>query len=246
MTKRLLDRQAKLLDYLSSGAAMFGAQADAPADPALRAFDPALLRLQARYICNKRLEKIITVFPRTLQILGAGQRSILREFVEASRSTKKSTLANAREFHEFLAHRWQRARPEPAYLPDVAACELAMVEAGDVAEDRAALQKDAKSARARRAIRRRRNVVPLRCAHDVRAIFDAGSADVVPPRRAVSLIVTAPAGSGEARIVEATSRVVEALSLLGDWTHPSALDGCGDRENLVAELAANEFIEIRA
>ena len=140
MTKRLLDRQARLLDYLSSAAAMFGAQANAPADPALQAFDHRLLRLQARYICNKRLEKIITVFPRTLQILGAGQRSIMREFVEASRSTKKSTLANAREFHEFLVRRWQRARPEPAYLPDVAACELAMAEAGDVGEDREGVQ----------------------------------------------------------------------------------------------------------
>jgi hypothetical protein len=245
MTKRLLDRQASLLDYLSSAGAMFGAQADARADPALPGFDQRLLRLQARFICNKRLEKIVTVFPRTLQILGAGQRLVLRQFVEASRSTKKSTLANAREFHDFLAHRWQRARPEPAYLPDVAACEMAMAEAGDVGEDRVS-QKEADRARTGRAIRRRRNVVPLRCAHDVRAIFDAGSGDFVPPRRAVSLVVTAPVGPGEVRIVEAPSRVVEALSRLGDWVHPSVLDACGDRENLLAELSAKEFIEIRA
>ena len=49
-----------------------------------------MLRLQARFICNKRLEKIIAVFPRTFEILGADQRLILREFVEVSQPTNKS------------------------------------------------------------------------------------------------------------------------------------------------------------
>jgi hypothetical protein len=246
MTKRLLDRQASLLHYLSSGVAMFGAQADAPADRALRGFDPRALRLQARYICNKRLEKIVTVFPRTLRILGADQRSILREFVEASRSTEKSTLANAREFHEFLRRRWRRSRPKPAYLPDVAACELAMAEARDVAEDQAEPAMNDRSARPTRGIRRRRNVVALRCAYDVRTIFAAGSRDVVPPKRASALVVTRPADSGEVGMVEAASLVVDALLRLGDWADPSALDAFGDREKLLAELTANEFIEIKA
>ena len=246
MTKRLLDRQASLLDYLSSGGAMFGAQADAPADPALQAFDPGVLRLQARFICNKRIEKVIAVFPRTLQILGADRRSILGEFVEASRSTNKSTLANAREFHEFLRRRWQRSRAEPAYLRDVAACELAMAEARDVAGDHGSPVEDSNGAGPRPGIRRRRNVVALRCAYDVRAIFDARSRDVIPPRRAISLVVTAPADFREVRLIEAAPRIVEALSRLADWTDPSALDAFGDREKLLAELAANEFIEMRA
>src|SRR5690348_2957220 len=156
MAKRLLDRQASLLDYLSSPAAVFGGRAGAPAHPAVEAFDPGVLRLQARFICNKRMEKVIAVFPRTLRILGAVQRSILGEFVAASRSTKKSTLANAREFHEFLSRRWRRSRPEPAYLPDVAACELAIAEARDVGQDREGAAKDAKRAQQRRRIRRRR------------------------------------------------------------------------------------------
>ena len=246
MTKRLLDRQASLLDFLSSTSAMFGAQADAPADPALQAFDPGVLRLQARFICNKRIEKVIAVFPRTLQIIGAGRRSILREFVEASRSTNKSTLANAREFHEFLCRRWQRSRAKPAYLRDVVACELAMAEARDVAEDHGGPAEDSNRAGPRPGIRRRRNVVTLRCAYDVRTIFDARSRDVVPPRRAISLVVTAPADFREVKVVEATSCIVEALSRLADWADPSALDAFGDREKLVAELAANEFIEMRA
>src|SRR5262249_32933911 len=154
--------------------------------------------------CNKRIEKIVAVFPRTLQIMGADRRSILREFVEAGQSTNKSTLANAREFHGFLARRWQRARPKPAYLRDVAACELAMAGARDVAQDDAGPQAEDGSSRRRRRIRRRRDVVALRCAYDVRGVFDASSRDVVPRRRAISLLATVPAGSGEARLAETT------------------------------------------
>src|SRR5262249_10336961 len=135
MAKRLLDRQASLLDYLSSTAAMFGPQTNAPADPALRALHSGVLRLQARFICNKRMEKIVALFPRTLDIMGVAQRAVLREFVETSRSTQRSSLANAREFHAFLARRWRRSRPRPAYLPDVAACELAMAEVRHVADE---------------------------------------------------------------------------------------------------------------
>ena len=66
MASQLLLRQISLLRYLSSAAAMFGDQSKAPVDRALRGIDPAALRLQARFACNKRLERIAAVFPRTL------------------------------------------------------------------------------------------------------------------------------------------------------------------------------------
>ena len=157
---------------------MFGDHADTPVDPALQGIDPGVLRLQARFICNKRLEKIIAVFTRTLDILGADQRPILREFVEVSPPTNKSTLANAREFHEFLSARWRLKASEPAYLVDVAACELAMVEVRNAVEDyeRAASKRGPK-----RGIRRHRSIVPLRCAYDIRSSFDSGSGEVPRP-----------------------------------------------------------------
>jgi hypothetical protein len=103
MASRLLDRQVRLLDYLSSAAALFGDQADAPVDPALQGIDRGLLRLEARFACNRRLEKIVAAFPRTFEISGAEQSLILHEFVEVSRPTAASTLANARQFYEFLS-----------------------------------------------------------------------------------------------------------------------------------------------
>jgi hypothetical protein len=246
MANRLLDRQISLLEYLSSAAAIFGDQTDAPVDPALQEIDGGVLRLLARFACNKRLEKIVAVFPRTLEILGADQRSVLREFVEASRPTNKSTLTNAREFHEFLSARWRCEPPKPAYLPDVAACEIAMAEVRKVVEAHERPAKNGKGDGPARAIRHRRSVAPLRCAHDIRSIFDAGSGAIVPSKRDTSLVVILPAGFRDVRIVEVAPVVVDALTLLDDWADPSALDGFGDRKSLVSHLAAHDYIEVRA
>ena len=72
---------------------------------------PGLLRLEARFCCNKRLKKIIAAFPRTFDILAVDQRLILREFAEANPQTDVSSLENARQFYEFLLARWRREPP---------------------------------------------------------------------------------------------------------------------------------------
>ncbi len=202
-----------------------------------------MLRLQARFACNKRIEKIMAGFPRTFEILGAAQRLILREFIEISRPTNKSTLANAREFHEFLSVRWQCEPPKPAYLPDVAACELAMTEVRNAAEDHETPPKKDKGDRSKRDIRRRCSVVPLRCTYDIRSIFDAGSGEAVPPKRDTSLLVTLRAGFHDASLVEVAPIIVDALALLDDWTDPRKLDAYS--ENLVRDLAAHDLIDVR-
>jgi len=43
-----------------------------------------------------------------------------------------------------------------------------------------------------------------------------------------------------------TKYLLEALFRLDDWADPRALDALGDRERLIAELAAGDFIEMRA
>ena len=75
MPNQLLDRQVRLLEYLSSATAIFGDQADLSADPILRGIDRGLLRLEARSSCNRRIEKVMAVFPRTFDILGSDQNS---------------------------------------------------------------------------------------------------------------------------------------------------------------------------
>jgi len=244
MASRLLLRQISLLRYLSSAAAMFGDQSKAPVDRALRGIDPAALRLQARFACNKRLERIAAVFPRTLEILANDRTLILREFVEAIPPTSKSTLANAREFHAFLMLRWEYEAPRPLYLPDVASCELAMTEVRNVVKDHERVTKDV-SKRAGNCIKRRRSVVVLSCAFDVRPIFDSGSSNIVAPKRKTSIAVTLTAGSREVRLVKVPTNAGDALMLLDDWTHARVLDAFGERDYLLRLLAAQELIEMQ-
>jgi hypothetical protein len=244
MGDRLLDRQVSLLDYLSSAAALFGDQADAPVGAVLHGIDQGLLRLEARFACNRRIQKIIAVFRRTFEILGADQELVLRDFVEVSRPTTASTLTNARQFYEFLFARWQREPPKPAYLPDVASCELAMVEVRNMVEDREKPPKKGKSDETK-PIRRRRSVVPLRCAYDIRAIFELGSGEVIPPKRDTSFVVTLPAGLRDVRIFEVAPVAFDLLARLDDWSDPRTLGAIGDLENLVSYLAAHELIEVR-
>jgi hypothetical protein len=246
MASRLLDRQVRLLDYLSSAAALFGDQADAPVDPALQGIDRGLLRLEARFACNRRLEKIVAAFPRTCEILGADRKLILRDFVEVSRPTAASTLANARQFYEFLFTRWRREPPKPAYLPDVAACELAMVEVRNMVRDHEQPPNEAKSDGRKRNIRRRRDVVALRCAHDIRSIFEGASGEVIPPKRDATFVVTLPRGSREVRILEVAPVAFDLLALLDDWVDSRTLGAIDELASSVSYLAAHELIEVRA
>src|SRR5262245_6091105 len=81
MVDRLLDRQIRLIKYLTSDATLFGDEINVPADPDFRGFDRGLLRLEARFCRSKRIEKVTAVFPRTLEILGSDRWLILNRLV---------------------------------------------------------------------------------------------------------------------------------------------------------------------
>ena len=110
MPKRLLDRQVSLLDYLTSGTAIFDKNSPA-APPALHGIDPVLLHFEARFSYDKRMEKISAAFPRTLAILG-DTPGVLRRFAEARPPADIGRLANARQFHAFLSDRWRHRSPK--------------------------------------------------------------------------------------------------------------------------------------
>ena len=57
--KRLLDRQVSLLHYLTSGDAIFRERAEVPLDEALVGVYRGLLRIEARFSHEKRMEKIL-------------------------------------------------------------------------------------------------------------------------------------------------------------------------------------------
>ena len=123
---RLLDRQLKLLEYLTSGGAIFPGPAGAALPPALQGIDPGLLHLEARFSHEKRMEKIAAVFPVDLRTAGRMRRcdrceassTHVRRLISAGSKTPGS-------FTNFSTDAWKTEPPMPRYLPDVAACELA-------------------------------------------------------------------------------------------------------------------------
>ena len=214
MSNRLLDRQIRLLQYLTSGATIFNREPDAPLDPPLRGLDQALLHLEARFSHQKRMEKIAGVLPRTFALLGSRRAAIGRDFAEACPPTDISRLTNARQFHVFLVPWWRRRRGRPAYVPDVAACEVAC------AAVRAQFDQtrgSADGAPHARQIRRHPGVVLLRCKYDIRPLFETEQDAANPIKRDTSLAVTA-GRDGEPRILQLAPAVSALLAVLDDWT----------------------------
>lgn len=184
MTNRLLDRQTSLLDHLTSGAAVFGDAAVASTAPGRLGIDAGLLCLEARFSHQKRMEKIEWVLPRTFELLGTARDVMVRDFVEACPPVSIGWLANAHQFHDFLTQRWRDQAPEPAHLPDLAACELAY--ASLYGRDKPAATGTVHASPGR--IRRHPAILLVRCRHNVLSI----SKGVAQMRRSPSAIPRLP------------------------------------------------------
>jgi hypothetical protein len=244
MAKRLLDRQARLLDYLTSAAAIFGEDGDASPDDGLHGLDRRLLRLEARVSFEKRMAKIVAVFPKTFAMLDGKQSVVVREFAEVCPPSDISRIVNARQFYDFLSARWQCEPGEPRYLLDVAACELAFAQVRVDLDERNPIADRAKRIAPRFGIRRRPAVILLRCSHDVRRIFEEANGEhVEPSERDSRLAVTMPPGAVEPAIFELLPVVFDLLAALDDWTDPATLGGTAELSRLLDELIAHRLLE---
>jgi hypothetical protein len=245
MAKRLLERQVSLLEYLTSGAAIFGEDAGASVPRSLRGISPHLLHLEAQFSYDKRMAKIAGAFPHTFALLGRARDAILRDFVEACPPVDISRIVNARQFHDFLLARWRHKPPKPPFLPDVAACELACGTVRTAFEDRKAQAGPPDTSVPRGSIRRHPGIVLVCCAYDVRPIFEQGSATTRPAERVTPLAVAVPLGDGGPRICELLPAVFDLLASLDDWTDPSAFGDTAETEELLLDLIDHGLIEVR-
>jgi len=244
MPIRLLDRQVSLLEYLTSSGAIFGDGRDASLNQALQGIDRGFLRLEACFSHEKRMEKINAVFPRTFQMLGADQAAIVRDFVEACPPIDISRLENARQFYDFLCARWRRAPPQPPYLPDVATCEFAFAKVRVGAKAREL--EPARSEHAPRDdIRRHPGAILLRCAYDIRPIFEAGSGETAQVRRDTLLAIAIPPDAEHPRVFELLPPIFDVLAALDDWTARSALGSTPELDGLICHLAQHGLVEVR-
>jgi hypothetical protein len=244
MTMRLLDRQARLLEYLTSSGAIFGDEKNALPDHALRGIDPRMLYLEARFSHEKRMEKIIAVFPKTFRLLGADRVAIVREFVEAWPPTAITRIENASQFYDFLCARWRHQASEPPYLRDVAACEFACAKVRVGAQVRELGPGWGEHA-PRGAVRRHPDVVLLRCAHDIRPIFEAGSGEAAPVERDTPLAIAMPPDAAHPKVFEVLPLVCDVLAAIDDWTDRSALGATPEADALIQDLAEHGLVEVR-
>jgi len=246
MTDRLLQRQVSLLTYLTSGAAIFDEGAGAALPRPLRGIDPHLLHLEAQFSYDKRMAKITGAFPRTFAMLGDDLDELLREFVDTCPPVEISRIVNARQFHDFLVTRWRRSPPAPPFLPDVAACELACGSVVTAHDAQAAPAGPPDPGARAGSIRRHPGIVLLRCAYDVRPIFEGPGEDIEPALRDTPLAVAVPVGEAGPRIAELPPVVFDLLASLDEWTDPSAFADTAEAEELLIDLIDHGLVEVRA
>ena len=239
MAKGLLDRQTRLLEYLTSGEAIFGDNCSTSRDPILQGIDGALLHIEARFSHKKRMEKIAAVFPKTFTLLGHERDAIVREFVHACPPVDIGRLENARQFRDFLISRWENRPPTPPYLPDVTTCELACAQVRiDAYSPLVVAKRPTHSGTSE--IRRNPRIALLRTRFDIRPIFEGEQGDTSPIERAVPLAITLRAG--ELGIFELTPEVYDLLAALDTW---AAVDELPNAEGLIAELGEAGLLEER-
>jgi len=242
--KRLLDRQTRLIEYLTSGEAIFGDVGSTSRNPLLHGFDRALLHIEARFSHEKRMEKIAAVFPKTFALFGDDRDAIVREFVRACPAVDISRLENARQLYNFLISRWENRPPTLRYLPDVATCELAIAQVRIGADSPLAVAKRPAHKRPGHnrpsEIRRCPLITLLHTRFDVRPIFEGKWGDISPIERVVPLAISFRAG--EIGIFELTPEVFDLLAALDTWV---AVDELPNAEGLIADLGEAGLLEER-
>jgi hypothetical protein len=243
MPNRLLDRQAELLDYLTSGAGIFGVDRGTSAARSPLGIHGGLLHLEARLSHEKRMQKIEWVLTRTLDLLGTNRSSVIIDFVEACPSTSISWLENARQFRGFLADRWRREAPTHPLLRDIAAYELAYAMARAGRTDAAAGPECALGVPPG-AIRRHPGAVLLHCAYDIRPILEGRTTESGPIRRETLLAVTLPPGTDEPIVSELSCQLFALLEMLDQFADPTILQEMPGLETLIVNLAERGLVEV--
>lgn len=239
--QRLLERQVALLDYLTSTRAIFGLDGSAATDSRFHGFDVGRLRQEAMFSYDKRVAKIAAVFAKTWEYLGQNRTALLRRFVDAYPPASIGRLDNAQQFFDFLCEEWRREPPEAAYLPDIAACELAMAK---VRSHTADILSEYEGPRP--ALRRHPGVERLICSHNIGLLFVEPSLATKPRKHTTRLAIVMPVESDAPRIFEVPDAVFSVLGKLDDWVPLAAIPADPVVRAIFDELAHTGLVEVSA
>jgi hypothetical protein len=227
-----------LLEYLTSGGAIFG---DDDLSRSRFGIDRGLLHLEAKFSHQKRMEKIKAVLPRTLDHMGSRREAIVRDFAAACPPTGIGRLETARQFHAFLLARWREEAPEPPYLPDLAAFEIAHAAVQTMSNEGAQSVPTAPPG----AVRRHPAVVLLRSVYDIRPILEQESTEAALERRQTCLAFAMPGDSTRPVVQALMPELFALLDLLDDFAPREVFDDLPDADAMIDDLAASGLIEVR-
>jgi hypothetical protein len=237
MGNPLLERQASLLEYLTCGGAIFG---EDDLRVSFFGIDRGLLHLEAKFSHQKRMEKIKAVLPRTLHHMGSRRATIVRDFAASCPPAGIGRLENGRQFHDFLLARWRKEVPEPPYLPDLAAFEIAYAAVQTMPNEGSRSAPAAPPG----AVRRHPAVVLLRSIYDIRPIIEQEGTEAAPERREICFAFTT--GDSARPVVQALLPDLFALlDLLDHFVPREAFDDMPGADAMIDDLAASDLVEVR-
>ena len=229
---RLIDRQTNLLRHLTSQAFIFGTEdlGSAALDPDLHGMDVRRLRLEAEFSYSKRVKKLRQTFERTANLLGRRFPEVVRDFAAACPPRSYERYPDAKRFFDHFLERWARRPPTPAWAADVAAVELALARARTFRPED--MEREAAAERPDRSPRPLRRTHPcavlVRCAHDVRPLFEsARSREKVRPRP-LRLAVLASRGRRRPAVMELPPEAFALLEEAAEWPPEPAAAGEGE------------------
>jgi hypothetical protein len=238
--RHLLDRQTAILEFLTDPLAFNSGQAD----PALQGIDLSHLRLEGALSLGKRMDKIRSCLPRTFEYLVHSPAMSAEAFAHRFPPFSAARNDNAAQFVEYLHFLWQEELPDPPFLPDLAALELAIAKAITLENNPSACPAGDETAAD---YRLNANAQLLLCQFDVRVLFD-GSAERAPPaERSVHLVIVPPIEGDMPRVFEVSAEFFSLLNGVGDWRRLDELGGAagGAQRAQIASLTRHGMVEIR-
>ena len=237
MSDSLLQRQTRLLDHLTGSHTIFGEDDLASSWLGMNC---GLLHLEARFSHEKRMAKIKAVLPRTLGHLGSAREAIIHDFAHARPPTGIARLENARQFQDFLLARWRSEPPDPPYLPDLAAFEIAYAAVQRMPSE----YPQAATGAAPRAVRRHPAVVLLRTDYDIRPILEHEAPKAAPDLGEVCLALTMPAYGKEPVVQALLPQLFALLDLLDDFAPHEAFEDMPNADGIIDDLVASGLVEV--
>ena len=176
------------------------------------------VRVVGRLAFSKRIRKIKAVLPWTFHHLRGNVSLLLEDFGRKYPPHSASRYDNAAQFTTYLGEDAGQLLSTWPFLPDLAACELAIAQAQQVVAPSAARYRHT-TWRPDALIRRAPHLGMVRCRFDVQRLLSGEPREPsTVEKRPVSLLVLPPTDVAQVRVFEVSPDIYQLLADLHEWS----------------------------